>query len=214
MAYLYRHIRLDKNEPFYIGIGSDAQYKRANSINPRTKHWKNIISKTAYRVDIVFDDLTWEEACEKEKEFISIYKRKCDGGILCNITLGGEGVYGLKHSEKAKELMSIQRKGRKQSEEAITKRSEKLKGINNPNYGKQISNHQKEIIASAQRGRIKSDSEKEAIYSKTRKKVLDMTSNKIYDSIKDAAKAFNICETTMSRWTKNSKNNFKLLCNY
>jgi hypothetical protein len=23
MAYLYRHIRHDKNEPFYIGIGSD-----------------------------------------------------------------------------------------------------------------------------------------------------------------------------------------------
>jgi hypothetical protein len=22
MAYVYRHIRLDKNEPFYIGIGS------------------------------------------------------------------------------------------------------------------------------------------------------------------------------------------------
>jgi len=21
MAYLYRHIRLDKNEPFYVGIG-------------------------------------------------------------------------------------------------------------------------------------------------------------------------------------------------
>jgi len=23
MAYLYRHIRLDNNEPFYIGIGND-----------------------------------------------------------------------------------------------------------------------------------------------------------------------------------------------
>jgi hypothetical protein len=23
MIYLYRHIRLDKNEPFYIGIGED-----------------------------------------------------------------------------------------------------------------------------------------------------------------------------------------------
>lgn len=23
MAYVYRHIRLDKNEPFYIGIGKD-----------------------------------------------------------------------------------------------------------------------------------------------------------------------------------------------
>ena len=30
MAYLYRHIREDKNEPFYIGIGSDSTYKRAN----------------------------------------------------------------------------------------------------------------------------------------------------------------------------------------
>ena len=30
MAYLYRHIRLDKNEPFYIGIGSDTNFKRAN----------------------------------------------------------------------------------------------------------------------------------------------------------------------------------------
>lgn len=28
MAYLYRHIRLDKNEPFYIGIGSDSNYNR------------------------------------------------------------------------------------------------------------------------------------------------------------------------------------------
>ena len=31
MAYVYRHIRLDKNEPFYIGIGSDKTYKRANA---------------------------------------------------------------------------------------------------------------------------------------------------------------------------------------
>ena len=29
MAYLYRHIRLDTNEIFYIGIGSDINYKRA-----------------------------------------------------------------------------------------------------------------------------------------------------------------------------------------
>ena len=33
MAYLYRHIRLDNNEVFYIGIGSDSEgyYKRAKS---------------------------------------------------------------------------------------------------------------------------------------------------------------------------------------
>lgn len=211
MAYLYRHIRLDKNEPFYIGIGSDTEYKRANSNHNRTKYWKNIISKTQYRVDIVMDNLSWEEACEKEKEFIALYKRKCDGGILCNLTLGGEGVYGLKHSDQSKQLMSIQRKGRKQSEETIIKRAKKLSGINNPNYGKKIPDYQKEIIAAAQRGRKKSDLEKEAIYSKTRKKVLDLNTNIIYSSINDAAKAFNVYSTTMSRWIKNPNKNFKLL---
>jgi hypothetical protein len=211
MAYLYRHIRLDKNEPFYIGIGSDTEYKRANSNHNRTKYWKNIISKTEYRIDIVMDNLSWEEACEKEKEFIALYKRKCDGGILCNLTLGGEGVYGLKHSDQSKQLMSIQRKGRKQSEETIIKRAKKLSGINNPNYGKKIPDYQKEIIAAAQRGRKKSDLEKEAIYSKTRKKVLDLNTNIIYSSINDAAKVFNVYNTTMSRWIKNPNKNFKLL---
>lgn len=211
MAYLYRHIRLDKNEPFYIGIGSDTEYKRANSNHNRTKYWKNIISKTEYRIDIVMDNLSWEEACEKEKEFIALYKRKSDGGILCNLTLGGEGVYGLKHSDQSKQLMSIQRKGRKQSEETIIKRAKKLSGINNPNYGKKIPDYQKEIIAAAQRGRKKSDLEKEAIYSKTRKKVLDLNTNIIYSSINDAAKVFNVYNTTMSRWIKNPNKNFKLL---
>lgn len=37
MAYVYRHIRLDKNEVFYIGIGSDdkGHYYRANSKNKK-----------------------------------------------------------------------------------------------------------------------------------------------------------------------------------
>ena len=75
MAYLYRHIRLDKNTPFYIGIGSDLKYNRANSIKDRNIFWKRIANKTQYRVEIMLDDLSWEEACEKEKEFIKIYGR-------------------------------------------------------------------------------------------------------------------------------------------
>ena len=129
MAFVYRHIRLDKNEPFYIGIGSDAKYKRANSINPRTKHWKNIISKTEYRVDIVMDNLSWDEACEKEKEFIAIYKRNCDGGILCNLTIGGEGAFG-----------------RILSEETKSKISKKVSGINHGMYGKSHSEAAKNKI--------------------------------------------------------------------
>jgi hypothetical protein len=42
MAYVYRHIRLDKNEPFYIGIGKDdySSFKRAyHTGNKRNKIW-------------------------------------------------------------------------------------------------------------------------------------------------------------------------------
>lgn len=92
MAYVYRHIRIDKNEPFYIGIGSDNSYNRAyqKSKTKRSAFWHNIATK-GYEVEILMDNLTWEQACEKEKEFISIYGRKDLGtGILVNLTNGGE----------------------------------------------------------------------------------------------------------------------------
>lgn len=54
MAYVYRHIRLDKNEPFYIGIGSDATYKRANTKKGRNEIWKRIVCKTTYDVGYDF----------------------------------------------------------------------------------------------------------------------------------------------------------------
>lgn len=116
MAYVYRHIRLDKNEPFYIGIGSDENYNRAKTNTRRNKHWLNI-SKFGFEVDILFDNLTWNEACEKEKEFIALYGRSDLGkGVLCNLTNGGDGVLGriFKHSEDSKLKMSKTRKGVRQ----------------------------------------------------------------------------------------------------
>jgi hypothetical protein len=116
MAYVYRHIRLDKNEPFYIGIGSDENYNRAKTNTRRNKHWLNI-SKFGFEVDILLDNLTWHEACEKEKEFIALYGRSDLGnGVLCNLTNGGDGVLGriFKHSEDSKLKMSKTRKGIRQ----------------------------------------------------------------------------------------------------
>ena len=44
MAYLYRHIRSDKNVPFYIGIGIDSNYYRAKSKKSRNDHWNKIVN--------------------------------------------------------------------------------------------------------------------------------------------------------------------------
>ena len=131
MAYVYRHIRLDKNEPFYIGIGSDnnGKYKRAfdNKSNRRNDIWNKIIFKTEYRVEILLDDLTWEEACEKEIEFIKLYGRKnLYNGTLSNLTDGGDGTLNYIVSEETKDLLR-----------------KKMSGINNPMYGK---SHPKELI--------------------------------------------------------------------
>lgn len=97
MAYVYRHIRLDKNVPFYIGIGADeeGEYERAFYKYKRNKHWMNVINKTEYEVDILIEGLLWEEACLKEKEFIKLYGRRDIGtGTLVNMTNGGDGTSG------------------------------------------------------------------------------------------------------------------------
>jgi hypothetical protein len=107
MAYVYRHIRLDKNEPFYIGIGSDEKYYRANKKSQRNIYWKRVVAKTDYEIEILFDDLTWSEACEKEREFIVLYGRKdLNNGCLVNMTEGGDGAFGTIVSSETKQKLS------------------------------------------------------------------------------------------------------------
>lgn len=101
--YLYRHIRLDKNEPFYIGVGTAnidrktfrSYYHRAFQKN-RNNIWKAIYCKTAIRVEILFESDDYKKILEKEKFFISLYGQiNNNTGILANISSGGEGVLGV-----------------------------------------------------------------------------------------------------------------------
>lgn len=148
MAYVYRHIRLDKNEPFYIGIGSGG-YKRANSVRGRNKIWNGIVSRTDYEVEIMLDDLGWEEAREKEKEFISLYGRiDKNNGCLCNLTDGGDGTLGAVAWNKGKKLsenhinnLSKAQTGLKRSQESINKAIE-TKKLTFSNKGKIVLNTQ------------------------------------------------------------------------
>lgn len=144
MAYVYRHIRLDKNEPFYIGIGSDNNYKRANDKRGRNKIWNGIINKTQYEVEILFDGLTWEQACKKEKEFICLYGRiDKHNGILVNLTDGGDGAFGVIMSEERKKQISElakgnkSRTGQKTSEETKKRMSEAQKGLKRKPFSEQ-----------------------------------------------------------------------------
>lgn len=137
MAYVYRHIRLDKNEPFYIGIGSQDNYSRANTSQNRNKWWHHIVNISGYEVDIILDDVSWELAQQKEVEFIKLYGRKQNGGTLCNLTDGGGGSVGLVTSESAKQKQRIAKLG---------KPNFKLRGRKRPK-------HLVEALANKNRGR-------------------------------------------------------------
>jgi len=101
MAYLYIHTRLDKNEIFYVGIGKDTngKYLRAFSKRKRSNFWRDVVNKSEYKIDIIYDNITWNEACQKEIELIKCYgRRDLKLGTLVNLTNGGDGVDGYIHS--------------------------------------------------------------------------------------------------------------------
>lgn len=122
MAVLYRHIRLDTNQVFYIGIGKDE--KRAYNKRGRSYRWKDVAYNNEYEVQILKRDLTWEDACELEIMLIAYYGRLDLGtGILVNMTDGGEGVNGVIRSQETKDKIGLGHKGQKRSQEAILKMS-------------------------------------------------------------------------------------------
>jgi hypothetical protein len=145
--YIYSYTRLDKNTYFYIGKGKG---KRCfEHYSGRNNHFKNIINKIEYRIDILYDNLTEEEALELEittihnlvfNEGYSIdikgYNIKSDKH-LTNQTWGGEGISGYKHTEEDKLKCGLN--GEKNG--MYGKRGEL-----SPHFGKEYSEEHKEKI--------------------------------------------------------------------
>ena len=133
--YLYRHIRLDKNEPFYIGVGIKPikepstllkEYPRAYTNFTRSKEWYFITNKTEYLVEIIFENNNEKEIKLKEIEFIKLYGRRDLGaGTLVNHTDGGDGI--LNPSKETRQLMRSNNLGKRPSEETKRKMSILLK---------------------------------------------------------------------------------------
>ena len=103
MAYVYQHVRLDTNEVFYVGISKDSNYKRSESKKHRNCHWHNIVNKAGFKVEIVHDNITIEEAAKEESRLINFYgRRDLEKGPLVNMTDGGEGSLNMSEETKQK----------------------------------------------------------------------------------------------------------------
>jgi hypothetical protein len=192
MAYLYRHIRLDKNEPFYIGIGSNKA--RCYTKQTRNNHWHNITNKSEYRVDIIFDDLTLDDAKKKEKEFIVLYGKKSNGGILVNLTDGGDGSWGVKATKEQLEIRKKRMtennhfKGKKHTTESLEKMRLAKLGIKRPKEGYiKRAEKMKDYVSFKHWNSVP---------------VLDMQTGVYYGSVKEAAEYADMNVTTFIRAMK------------
>lgn len=193
MAYVYKHLRKDTNEIFYIGIGKTI--KRLNSKGNRNQYWHNIVNKAGFDVEIVEDGLSWEDACEREKYWIKYYgRRDLNEGTLVNMTNGGEGVVGhsdevlrkisnasknriisdetrekLKNrivTDETREKLSKSLKGRKLSDEHINKIKKSNKNCIPPSRkGKTLSDEAKTKLSKINTGKVLSDETKNKIKS-------------------------------------------------
>jgi len=179
---LYYYLREDFSSPFYVGYGRprriNSRHSRRNGaeiLPPRERRW------------IVKSGLTKEEAIELEIKHIALWKRECDGGVLLNQNLGGEGKPG---GQRTKGFS-----GRKHSEEAKKRISEKVAGKNNPRYGVKLSQETRNKISQNRAPKFGKDNPN----SKTWKIV--SPENKEYiitGALKEFCKSQNISYATMS----------------
>ena len=126
--YVYQHKFI--NGTIYIGKGKGKRFIENTSRNP---HWKALTAKYGEPIKgIMYCNLTESEAFQKEKVVIRYYKLK--KVLLCNLTNGGEGASGYKHTSEHKKYISLAIKEYlKDKREILSKR---VAGENNPMYGK------------------------------------------------------------------------------
>jgi hypothetical protein len=238
-SYVYRHIRLDTNEVFYIGKGTkkkqktfrkkSTEFERAYKKEGRSIYWENVTKNTTYSTEILADGLSNEDALELEVFLISIYKRKdCCGGSLVNFTDGGEGVLGTICSKETKKKISKGNKGKIISQEVRDRISKSLKG-------KKLSEETKNKISKAKKGLKRSrefcekmkkitlgkkaSKETKDKMSKAKKgtkhplatKVLCILDGIFYETIKEACIAYNLNYKTTYRRLKYNKINNSIL---
>lgn len=149
---VYKHTT--PNGKVYIGITCQNPEKRWRNGNGyrNNKYFYNAIKKYKWeniKHEILLEDISKEEACEKEKEFIELFQSN-KAGFGYNNSIGGEcGTLGAKLSKETIEKIKKSHTGSHLSEEAKKKLSEQRKGEKNPNFGKRPSEETLEKLRKA-----------------------------------------------------------------
>lgn len=158
--YVYMYLRED-GTPYYIGKGKGnrayVKWDRFVQVPPRD------------RIIFALKNLSERQALDNEREFIKWYGRKDNNtGILRNLTDGGDGISGYRHSEEYKQKLRTEgnfvtnNPGKNKSKETIEKiRQKSIELHKDPNY---ISKYKKGLETRVLDGKLISERTKEAMW--------------------------------------------------
>lgn len=180
--YVYLHRRNDTNEIFYVGKGSASRYKDNRK---RSKAWKDIVKLVGYTSEILYKNLSEEEAFVEEIKLIERLKR-------ANINIVNKLSGGLGYIEYKQFLTKLKSDNTKKawSEGKYDKRD--FEGINNPFYNK---NHSIEQIEKWKKDR----------YSPILCRNLDTNEEFITSGTRNIAKIIGIPRQTITRILKHGR---------
>lgn len=131
------------NERWKKGLGYTGNARFTNAI--KRYGWGNFLH------EILYEDLTKEEAKEKEVELIAFHKSN-QREFGYNITKGGDSIKEV--SDETKEKLRKANIGKKMSEEARKKMSESKKGEKAYFYGKHLSEETRKKISEGKKGQV------------------------------------------------------------
>lgn len=199
---VYKHTSPSGNT--YIGITScspcqrwcrGAGYKKNTAFYNAIKKygWDNIDHK------VLISNLTVEQACEVEKQLIHYYKSIHKS---YNITDGGEGTTGYKHTEECKYKMRLLQLGKAKSKESIEKAKETRRL-----HPLRHTEEAKRRIAEAARkvSHLKATEAAKIANSKAVCIVKSGTVTEMFSSKRALAKFYNISEWKVCTYSKSKK---------
>lgn len=137
--YVYRHRRESDGTVFYYGKGKD---RRAWSASGRNRHWRGIARKHGWTVEIVRSNMP--EPCALSLERALIERDR--GPKLANLTDGGGGTHGWKHSEETKQRIAEFWRGRKMTQA-------QMDALRRYNTDKKLTDEHKAKLSAAKKGK-------------------------------------------------------------
>lgn len=208
--YIYKHIRPDTQEVFYIGKGNtskNSHVERYKTSSGRNKMWKSIVAKNngVFIPEIICYCDTEIEVNKLEKQYIKKYGRRNLGlGTLCNLTDGGDGSVGIIVTEETRQKLSIAFSGenhpnfgKKLSKETCFRKSESMKKSDKNLRGKKLPDWWKDKIRETKYGSNNPMYGKTGMLSPRSRKVVDINTGEVYDSVSIAAEKYELKMKTL-----------------